>query len=244
MNAFVEAGPWVVLFGLAPLLVFALLEYRRPPRAAGERLLLLWAPAIGGLYVGSIVVGLYPLHALEGVSLPLAILTVRGAMRFRPSPALVVAGVLVLTLPLAAYGARHISRIAGGDVPEGPASARHVFPEDEWLALQYLDRARGAGGVLAPSGIGVAVPAFTGRKSWVGAPLWSPDYGRRLREAEALFGGELGVAESRALVRTSGARFLLSDCRDRKPLDRVLAPLLAGVTRFGCATVYELRPPR
>jgi hypothetical protein len=44
------------------------------------------------------------------------------------------------------------------------------------------------------------------------------------------------------VVRQSGARFLLSDCHGRADI----APLVAGVTdpprRFGCATVYRVRP--
>jgi hypothetical protein len=240
-NAYSEAGPAIVLFSLAPLIVLALLEYRRRRRDDGEKLLLLWPVAVAGLYVVSIAVGLYPLHAIEGVSLPLAILTVRGAMRLRPSAAIAAAGVLVLTLPLAAYGARHISRVARGDAPQSPPSSSHVFSDDEWHALQYLDRSKEPGGVLAPAGIGVAVPAFTGRKTWVGAVLWTPDFTQRWKDAEALFDGRLGVAESRALARSSGARFLLSDCRSRRPLDQTLRPLIAGVTHFGCATVYELR---
>jgi len=241
-NAFLRADPWVVALALAPLALLAVLEYRRGPHGDSERLLLLWPPAVVALYVASILAGLYPLHAIEGVTLPLAILTVRGALRLRLAPTLAVFGVVVLTLPVAAFGARHISRVARGDAPRDAVAATHLYTEDEWRALQHLDRAPQSGGVLAPAGIAVGVPAFTGRKTWVGQPTWSPDFDSRWRQAEALFDGQLGTEEARRFVRATGAGFLLSDCRGRVALEPVLGPLVVDVARFGCAAVYRVRP--
>ena len=47
----------------------------------------------------------------------------------------------------------------------------------------------------------------------------------RAEEAEALFAGRLDAAEAEALVRRSGARFLLSDCHGRADIARILARL-------------------
>jgi hypothetical protein len=43
-----------------------------------------------------------------------------------------------------------------------------------------------------------------------------------------------------AAVKSSRARFLLSDCRDNFDLDRSIPTILAATTHFGCATVYRV----
>jgi hypothetical protein len=50
------------------------------------------------------------------------------------------------------------------------------------------------------------------------------------------------VADARDYVRGSDARFLFASCRPAADLEPILGPLLARTRRFGCATVYELRP--
>jgi hypothetical protein len=44
--------------------------------------------------------------------------------------------------------------------------------------------------------------------------------------------------QARAFVRSTGARYVLSDCDYRADLARPLRPMLASVRRFGCASVY------
>jgi hypothetical protein len=51
----------------------------------------------------------------------------------------------------------------------------------------------------------------------------------------------MGRGEAEALVRDSGARFLLSDCHGREDIRPLIARLVARERRFGCATVWELR---
>ena len=69
--------------------------------------------------------------------------------------------------------------------------------------------------MLAPVYTGIAVPAYTGRETWIGAGSWTPDQPARAEAAEALFAGRLDAAAAEALVRRSGARFVLSDCHGR-----------------------------
>jgi hypothetical protein len=97
------------------------------------------------------------------------------------------------------------------------------------------------GGVLTRFYLGEIVPGRTGRKTLVGDCLWSePRCMPRSLTADALFDGSMSRAQARLFVLHSGARFLLSDCRNHIDLARLLGPLVASVHRFGCATVYEL----
>ena len=100
---------------------------------------------------------------------------------------------------------------------------------------------REPGGVLAPVYSGIVVPAYTGRETWVGAGSWTPDQPRRAEQAEALFAGRLDAAAAEALVRRSGARFLLSDCHGRADVAALVAAVAEPPRRFGCATVWRVR---
>jgi hypothetical protein len=71
---------------------------------------------------------------------------------------------------------------------------------------------------------------------------WTPDFARRAAAAEALFTGGLRPERAQQLVRSTGARILVSDCRHRADLRPILGPVLASAKRFGCAAVYEVRP--
>ena len=90
--------------------------------------------------------------------------------------------------------------------------------------------------------VGQAVPAFTGRHTYVGHYEWTPNMTQRTLWAQALFTGRMPTAQARALVRFSRARFLLSDCApgtaDLRP---VLGSLMVSVRQFGCATLYQVR---
>ena len=98
------------------------------------------------------------------------------------------------------------------------------------------------GGVLAPVYTGIAVPAYTGRETWIGAGSWTPDQPSGREDAEALFGGRLDAAAARGARAALAAR--ASCCRDCHGRADILAPL-AGFTdpprRFGCATVWRVR---
>jgi len=89
--------------------------------------------------------------------------------------------------------------------------------------------------VLAPEYIGMAVPAWTGRRTWVGHHAWTPHSQRRRDEAEALFTGRLEPGTARSLVAAIGPAYLLADCRHRVDLSAALG---VPARHFGCATVY------
>jgi hypothetical protein len=65
----------------------------------------------------------------------------------------------------------------------------------------------------------------------------------RSLQADALFDGSMSPAEARRFVRESGARFMLFSCATHTDLASDLRSLIASVRYFGCAAVYELKPP-
>jgi hypothetical protein len=109
-------------------------------------------------------------------------------------------------------------------------------------ALDYLDRDRAPGSVYAPARMGQLIPAETGRRTNVGNLFWTPDYLRRRAYTELMFHGALSRKGTRALVRYSGSRFVFSGCDGSVDLAPILRPMLASVRRFGCASVYEIKP--
>ena len=68
----------------------------------------------------------------------------------------------------------------------------------------------------------MAVPAWTGRRTWVGHHAWTPDYQRRREQADALFNGGLDPGQARSLVAAIGPAYLLADCRNRVDLSAEL----------------------
>jgi len=221
-----------VVLGLAPLTVPAALAYRRVPRDFGHVALRVWP--LAGLLVFAAPAGTFPFHALQGLTLPLVVLGVlawRRLLRDRPLPLpWAVAVAVVLIVPGTAYRLEQArDQIAEGRQP-------HVLKNGERDALAALDHDTRSGTVLAPAYLGPLVPAYTGRETWVGAGSWTPDLARRTAEAEALFSGRLAPDRARALIRRSGARFLLADCQGRADLRRLGLP----ARRYGCATVYRV----
>ncbi|MDX6672290.1 MAG: hypothetical protein QOI91_2653 [Solirubrobacteraceae bacterium] len=232
-----EAPPFGVgylLLGFGPLAALAALGVPRHPDGPRERLLLLWPVAAFAVYLA---VSNSRFHAFQGMSLPLAILAVRGWRRVRLPRMAGVLAVAAVTLPGLAYEIDTLRRSVALD--RNPYYLRPA----EARALAHLQDRRVTGGVLAPASIGMAVPARTGRSTWVGHFAWTPDYAARHDQAEALFSGRMPAGAAVALVRATGARFLLSDCGDRPDLTPALRPLRPAVRRFGCATVYELPAP-
>jgi hypothetical protein len=122
--------------------------------------------------------------------------------------------------------------------------AAYRLAGDEDAALRWLEEAPGDGGVLARDYFGAAVPALTGRDTWVGHFAWTPDHDERRRMADELFAGRLADPGARALVRSSGAEFLLSGCGDSADLEAALGDLVRRRREFGCATVYEVATAR
>jgi hypothetical protein len=182
-----------------------------------------------------------PLHAFEGITIPLAVLAVEGCQRLgwarlRLRVPLAVALIAVFTLP------GLISQLHTARELTVPAQGKPSFVTgDERRALDYLARSRVPGGVISRSYLGALVPGETGRRTFVGDCLWSePDCSGRLVMVRRLFTGEMSAAEAKAFVRGSRARFLLADCRPTANLTRLLGRLVQAQQRFGCASVYRV----
>jgi hypothetical protein len=236
-----------IAIGIAPLAIPALLGYRGRPDSMLELLLRVWAPVAIVIYVFSATgLSATPLHAFNGITIPLAALAVKGVTRssLRTLPRggrgrVLAAGVIALgIIPANAYAlatAHEYVNPTGGNA--------NFITHDEHAALHYLAKNPEPGGVLTQFYLGEAVPGATGRRTFVGNCLWSePKCFPRADAADALFRGEDTVAQARQLVRQSGARFLLASCAPHANLARRLGALVVSTTHFGCATVYELRP--
>ena len=223
----------VLLACVGPLVAIAALGVRRPGDEIAEQALLLWIPA--GL-VTYFVNDAFASHALEGLSLPFAVLAVRAATRLRLPPAAgwLCAGLLVV--PGLAYDARKFVRTSDSPL------IQYALPHADAAALRWVTRSAPPGGVLAPVPFAAVVPERTGRAVWVGHGDWSPDYRARSVQARRLFSGRMAPRAARALVRSSGARLLVADCAHPAALAPVLGPLLQDARHFGCARVYVLRP--
>ena len=228
---------WVLVVGGGPLLLAAVPAYRTPARDFGERALRLWP--LAALLVYFQPFGTFPAHALQGLAIPLAVLGVRSLRLWlgpRPLPVALVAGVLVLMIVPGTI--QRVDQLRGA-VNRGLQP--YFLTDDEHDALRYLSESGEEGGVLTTFYSGQAVPALTGRATWVGATSWTPDFDARQDAADRLFAGRLDAAGARALVRRSGARFLYSDCQGHPDITRLLGPVAGEPRRFGCAAVYEVR---
>ena len=100
---------WAVVLAVGPLAVPAVAGLRRPGTAVAERALILWpAASLAGL----VALASYPIHALGGLSLPLAVLAVRGWRRLRLPAVAGAAAIVLMTVPGAAYWARQFRIVA------------------------------------------------------------------------------------------------------------------------------------
>jgi hypothetical protein len=233
-----------IAIGIAPLAIPALLGYRGRSDSMLELLLRVWGPVAILIYVFSATgLSATPLHAFDGITVPLAVLAVKGVTRSSlgtlPRGRLVAAVAIALGIvPANAYA------LATAHKYVDPAGGNANFiTHDEHAALRYLARNPDPGGVLTQFYLGEAVPGATGRRTFVGNCLWSePNCMPRSEAADALFRGQDTEAQARELVRQSGARFLLASCAPHADLARRLGEMIVSSTHFGCATVYELAP--
>jgi hypothetical protein len=226
-------NPLLLLLALAPLLAFAWSGLRLRHASTQDRLLLIWPVASIAVYFVS--TGFSP-HALEGLSLPLAVLSVRGWRRLRAPGWLAVAAVAVTTVPGLVYTAQLFHDAARSN------QQGMLLRPDESRALAFLGRAHTRGGVVSSLSVATAIPAYTGRRSWAGHPSWTPDYGARVHALDGFFGGKWPGAQSQSFLRTVGARWLLSDCEPAFSA-QPLRQLIVAQYHFGCVGVYELNVP-
>jgi hypothetical protein len=222
---------------LAPLALPALLGYRGKASGIGERMLRLWVPLGLAMY-------LFPgtpvrFHAFNGLSIPLAILAVRGLAPYLRGRPLAIAAAAAAALVLIVPGTFDRIRSARGAVYLNQQP--YNLDEGERDALNAVEAAPGPGGVMAPVDFAALVPYETGRETWVATPSWSPDFGERSAAVANLFQARLQPDEARRFVRSTGVRFIVSDCRHSTDLAPLLGPLVTE-RRYGCARVYEVRP--
>jgi hypothetical protein len=221
----------LLLVALAPLALPAIPALR----VIDRRDAILWLWPLAALIVYFVSPG-YAVHALEGIALPLSVLAVRGWQAVRWPRWLAAVAIAVSTLPGLVFNV-HLFHLAAVSDPEAM-----LLRGGETEALAYLSRTPVPGGVLPSLRISAAVPAYTGRRAWIGHASWSPHYFSRIAAVSALFSGRMSGSAGRSFLRSVGARYLLADCEPGfNPT--WLGPLLVSERRFGCVRVYELAVP-
>lgn len=234
---------WPLLIYLAPLALPALLALRRRPQSFVGAAARAWPAAALLLFVlSATALGATPLHAFQGITIPLAVLAVEGVRELRVAQRrrrLAWAVVALATIPGIAMQMKTARDLAAPTLD----NANFIAPS-EGDALRYLAGAPPAGGVLTRSYLGAAIPARTGRRTFIGDCLWSqPGCLERTDLAQRLFSGLLTPEQARTTVQDSGARYLLADCQAQPSFESPLVAMIRRTARFGCATVLELRAP-
>jgi hypothetical protein len=236
---------WSILLVILPLLVPAALAYRRRPRSFLAAATMTWPfAALAVFIVSASGAAATPLHAFQGITIPLAVLAVQGVQgldwrRVRYHRAIAAVAVAAFTIPATVYELNTARQLASPTVDNA-----NFITSDEHHAIEYLAADHVSGGVLTRSYLGATIPGKTGRRTLIGDCLWSqPGCYRRGRLSQYLFDGRMAPGEARRFVRQSGARFVLADCTARADLARILRPMVLSVRRFGCASVLELSVP-
>jgi hypothetical protein len=237
---------WTILLAIGPLAIPAAFAYRGRSGSFLTVVTRTWPIAALAVWALSATqVSATPLHAFDGITIPLAVLAIQGTQRmrlYRLPRARLVGGlaVLVATVPATVFllnSARDLAAPADGNA--------NFITADEQRALRYLAHDQQPGGVLSRFYLGTIVPAQTGRATYVGDCLWSqPDCITRAQTAQSLLDGSLGSKRAQSFVLSTGARFVLADCASSTAaLTRQIAPITTSVTRFGCASVYRIATP-
>ena len=232
-----------ILLALTALLLPALLAAPARRRTFLATVTRVWLVAAVMIFLlsGTDVSGA-PLHAFEGITIPLSVLAIEGLQRagfgrLRARRAIMLAGLAVVTIPATVYELHAVRQL----VAPQPGNASFIT-SDEQRALQFLARDPNPGGVLTRFYLGAVVPAQTGRRTYVGDCPWSqPNCSARAQIAQMIFDGSIPAEAARSFVSQIGARFVLTDCQTRPGMAAVLAPMTQSVHRFGCAAVYQLR---
>ena len=233
---------WSIALAVLPLLLPALVAYGRRPTTFLAAATRTWPLGAFGIFLLSgTSLGATPLHAFQGITVPLAVLAVEGLQMLgwgRLPRAVLIGTVLValFTIPTT------VKELEIGHSLAAPTRGNANFIQaDERSALDYLAHDKERGSVITQPYLGVDVPGRTGRRTYVGNCLWSePNCPGRATISRALFNGNLSPASARSFVRASGARFLLADCTTRADMRTLLGPLIRSAHGFGCATVYKV----
>lgn len=237
---------WSIALELTPLLLPALLAFRKYPRTFLGAATMVWpVAAFAEFAVSTTRFAATPVHAFQGITLPLAVLAIVGLrdLGFGRLPYSLALGSLLVgafTLPATIWELKLAHRMVA------PRSGDNNFiTKSERRALTYLARDRRPGGVVTRVYLGELVPGATGRRTFVGDCLWSqPGCPTREGDVHNLFEGNSTPTAARRFVAylvSRKARFLLKDCESSGNLNRLLAPMIVSVHRFGCAAVYEVK---
>jgi hypothetical protein len=236
-----------VMVTIAPLAIPALLAYRLPALHFQSVVLRFWpvVTLIEFQLINRTKFGTYGPHALQGLSIPLAVLAVGGvaSVTFASIPRMLrtVLAMLLVLLILVPAGVQALNNDRQIGTGLGYASDPYFIMRGEQNALGYLKDDQESGSVLAPVYLGEIVPGTTGRHTWVGIYTWTPNYQHRVDLANALFAGKLNKTQAANFIRSTGARFLLSDCSENANLANLIPVLDVRDTKhFGCATVYRV----
>ncbi len=235
-----------ILIAVLPLLLPALVAYRTRPTTFLAAATRTWPAAAFGIFLLSgTSLGATPLHAFQGITLPLAVLAVEGLQLLgwrRLRHPVLIGSVLValFTIPTTVDELK-ISHALAAPTPENANFIRR----DEKSAIDYLAHAQEPGSVLTRSYLGSVVPGRTGRHTYIGDCLWSePGCMSLTYNAQWLFGGAPSgnptPAAARSFVLSSGVRFLLADCETTMDIPKLLGPIIRSTHSFGCAAVYEV----
>jgi hypothetical protein len=233
---------WSIALALAPLLVPAIVAYRTRPTTFLAAATRMWPLAAFAIFLLSgTSLGATPLHAFQGITVPLAVLAVEGLQllgwgRLRHPLLIGAAAVALFTIPAT------LKELSIAHSLAAPTRGNANFiKRDERSAMNYLLHNKEPGSVMTQPYLGAAVPGKTGRRTYVGDCLWSePNCLGLAQNSRNLFNGSLTPAAARSFVLNSGARFVLADCETTADLATLLGPIIRSAHGFGCAAVYEV----
>ena len=238
-NTAIDTAPlWVLVVALAPLAFAVTGAVRLEWSSVRERQLVFW-PLVC-LFEYAFVDASWKPYFLLGMTLPLAVLAVRGALSLHPKfgPGLAVGAVALLCIPGIVWLTTQVR-----DRQAGPARGLYLLRSGEARALGYVRDADRKGSVLSAGALAPVAWALTGRDSWAASRLTDPEYVVGGAEATALFENKLDAPVAKRFVTRTGAAFIVSGCRGARPnLRPLIGPLIERTQHFGCAAVHELRP--
>lgn len=244
---------WAIAASLAPLAVPGMLAYLKKPASWQDIALRVWPAAGLAVYwaIGLGGVGTFPVHAFQGLTIPLGILAVAGIQGFgriwgRLRVPLMTALVVLLVVPALVWKMRDAEQSTAGNVVSalGGPPETYFLTRGEADALQFLRSDPQPGAVLDDASLGEVTPARTGRQTWVGVPSYTPSYSQRAATTERLLDGAMRGSAAVAYVRSARVRFVLMDCEHHADVVKLISPLVSAVRRFGCATLITLRPSK
>lgn len=227
---------WAVTVAvLAPSAVLAALGVRGRSGDPQELMLRVWPLAAFAAFL------LLPaderLLSLAGITLPLAVLGVRGWSRLHPRRWLSAAVLFAATVPGLFYAAHTFRDYVHN------RNAPYTLRRPELQALAFVRR-HPALRVLGTPYLGTSFPALLGARLSEGYDSLGRNLVVDAGEGQALFGGHLDPTQIQMALQRARAATLVSDCEPRRPdLSAPLAPL--GYTRRvdGCAPVYQRGSP-